>query len=88
MPCYRSHEHAFRTCYRHTPCFLSGSAMSLEREIFIYVVSLLLSGRLLVSELTGFRRKLCGNIDSNSRISSLELSSEQELEVSRESLSP
>ena len=37
-----------------------------------YVVSLLLSRRLLVSELAGFRRKLCGNIDSNSKISSLE----------------
>ena len=86
-PCYRSHKHASRTSYRHTPCFLSGSAV-LEREIFMYYVSLLLSGRLLVSELTGFRRKLYGNIDSNSRISSLEPSSEQQLELSWESLSP
>ena len=81
MPCYRWHKHAFRTSYRHIPCFLSGSAV-LEREIYMYYVSLLLSGRLLVSELTGFRRKLCDNIDSNSRISSLELSTEQELELS------
>ena len=44
--CYRSHEHAYRTSHRHIPCFLSGSAV-LEREIFMYYVSLLFSGRLL-----------------------------------------
>ena len=59
----------------------TGSA-GLEREMFMYYISLLLSGRLLVSELAGFRRTLCDNIDSNSRISSLRLSSEQELELS------
>ena len=80
-PCYRSLKHASIVSYRHTPCFLSGRAV-LEREIFMYYVSLLLSGRLLVSELAGFWRKLCGNIDSNSRISSLGLLWEKELKLS------
>ena len=74
-PCYRSHKHASRTTYRHTPCFLSGSAV-LEQEIFMYYDSCYCQGDYSLA------RKLWGNIDSNSRISSLGLSSEQELELS------